>query len=103
MSCDPYRRFGHYALSGGSHPRAKPIYAVDASGNRHAFPSVSDGARFVHLTANAITAVLTGRRKTAGGFQWFYGDERDESYAGVLRGTGDVPDCGSDTNRGNSH
>ena len=55
--------------------RAKQIYAVKNGLVSDCFKSVSDAVRKTGLMQGNISSCLTGKRKTCGGFMWFYGCE----------------------------
>jgi hypothetical protein len=55
--------------------KSVPIVAVDDWGNETKFTSARDAARQLNLDSSTITAVIKGRRKSTGGFRFYY--ERD--------------------------
>lgn len=54
----------------------KTILQLDKSKNiLKEFKSIADAGRFLGINPSTISCVLTGRRKTAGGFMWKYKNE----------------------------
>lgn len=49
-----------------------PVYAIDTWGNEIWYPSGREAARQLNLRQSGVTATLTGRQKTVGGYRFRY-------------------------------
>lgn len=54
--------------------RNKPVVAIDGWGNETIFPSGREAARQLGIRQSGITYVLSGERKTAGGYRFKYAE-----------------------------
>ena len=53
----------------------KPVIAIDRLGTETRYPSGRDAARKLCLRQSGIAYVLSGSRKTTGGYQFRYADD----------------------------
>jgi len=59
--------------------RRKPVIAIDSEGNELKFESISDAAKFVGITDKRnIMAACNGKKKSAYGYVWRYGERRKD-------------------------
>ena len=54
--------------------RNKPVIAIDGWGNETEYPSGREAARQLGIRQSGITYVLSGERKTAGGYRFRYAE-----------------------------
>lgn len=52
--------------------KKKPVVAIDGWGNETVFPSGREAARQLGVNQSGITYVLSGKRKTSGGYRFRY-------------------------------
>ena len=67
------------ALKGRERPRnsgrpSKPVIAIDGWGNETLYPSGREAARQLGIRQSGVTYVLSGERKTAGGYRFRYAE-----------------------------
>ena len=55
--------------------RNKPVIATDGWGNETRYSSGREAARQLGITRSGVTYVLSGQRKTSGGYRFRYADE----------------------------
>lgn len=56
--------------SQGNQSHAKPVVMIDSTGKRKRFSSAIIASKETGVIRTAISNVLTGRAKTAGGYEW---------------------------------
>lgn len=54
--------------------RNKPVIAIDGWGNETEYDSGREAARQLGISQSGITYVLSGERKTAGGYRFKYAE-----------------------------
>lgn len=54
--------------------RNKPVIAIDGWGNETKYPSGREAARQLEINQSGVTYVLSGKRKTAGGYRFRYAE-----------------------------
>ena len=54
--------------------KPKPVIAISPLGEETLYPSGRDAARNLNLRQSGITYVLSGQRKTTGGYRFKYAD-----------------------------
>lgn len=52
-----------------------PVIAIDRDGNEIYYPGAREAARQLLLDQSTVTAVLRGRRKTTGGYTFYYANK----------------------------
>ena len=67
---------------GEKHPRATKVYCVELD---MVFNTVIEASEYTGCNVTSISSVLTGNRKTAGGYHWLYAEDvNEESINKVL-------------------
>lgn len=55
--------------------RNKPVIAIDGWGNETLYSSGREAARQLGITQSGVTYVLSGQRKTSGGYRFRYANK----------------------------
>lgn len=55
--------------------RNKPVIAIDGWGKETRYSSGREAARQLGITQSGVTYVLSGQRKTSGGYRFRYAEE----------------------------
>lgn len=55
--------------------RNKPVIATDGWGNETRYSSGREAARQLGITRSGVTYVLSGQRKTSGGYRFRYAED----------------------------
>lgn len=65
-------KIGAFWHTGEAHPRARPVMQLKDGARVKVWNCINDAVRNLGISQSNIVACCTGRRKTAGGFQWNY-------------------------------